>query len=209
MNPSMAAPHMRPLSWRLVGTSGLGQQSAARTLARAACMHAWHRCISGGLCMRMAAGHVLDVTLLLPPAARPHGMAWLQIIHGDFMKVDLPYFDLCVANVPYNISSPITFKLLAHRPVFRCLRPGSACAADACTRMVVWCGAHAHCRHADGATGAGESYVRPCHTERPCCCMAAAHLHGLIDMGSEPITITIMAYGMRCACMPACMCAAA
>eukprot|EP00775_Hariotina_reticulata_P011210 gene11210-11360_t len=43
----------------------------------------------------------------------------LQIIHGDFMKVDLPYFDLCVANIPYNISSPLTFKLLAHRPAFR------------------------------------------------------------------------------------------
>lgn len=35
------------------------------------------------------------------------------------MKVELPYFDLCVANIPYNISSPLTFKLLAHRPVFR------------------------------------------------------------------------------------------
>lgn len=43
----------------------------------------------------------------------------LQIIHGDFMKTDLPYFDLCVANIPYNISSPLTFKLLAHRPAFR------------------------------------------------------------------------------------------
>ncbi|KAJ9518185.1 hypothetical protein QJQ45_010082 [Haematococcus lacustris] len=43
----------------------------------------------------------------------------LEIIHGDFMKVDLPYFDLCVANIPYNISSPLTFKLLAHRPAFR------------------------------------------------------------------------------------------
>jgi hypothetical protein len=42
-----------------------------------------------------------------------------QIIHGDFMKVPLPYFDLCVANIPYNISSPLTFKLLAHRPQFR------------------------------------------------------------------------------------------
>lgn len=42
----------------------------------------------------------------------------LQIIHGDFMKVDLPYFDLCVANIPYNISSPLTFKLLAHRWVY-------------------------------------------------------------------------------------------
>ena len=39
----------------------------------------------------------------------------LQIIHGDVMKVDLPYFDVCVANIPYQISSPLTFKLLAHR----------------------------------------------------------------------------------------------
>ncbi len=44
----------------------------------------------------------------------------LQIIHGDFLKVDLPYFDIVVANIPYNISSPLTFKLLAHRPTFRC-----------------------------------------------------------------------------------------
>jgi 18S rRNA (adenine1779-N6/adenine1780-N6)-dimethyltransferase len=36
------------------------------------------------------------------------------------MKVDLPYFDVCVANIPYQISSPLTFKLLAHRPAFRC-----------------------------------------------------------------------------------------
>ena len=43
----------------------------------------------------------------------------LEIIHGDFLKTTLPYFDLCVANIPYNISSPLTFKLLAHRPVFR------------------------------------------------------------------------------------------
>ena len=45
--------------------------------------------------------------------------AHLQIIHGDVMKVDLPYFDICVANIPYQISSPLTFKLLAHRPAFR------------------------------------------------------------------------------------------
>jgi len=44
----------------------------------------------------------------------------LQIIHGDFLKVELPFFDVCVANVPYQISSPLTFKLLAHRPLFRC-----------------------------------------------------------------------------------------
>lgn len=44
----------------------------------------------------------------------------LQIIHGDVLKVELPYFDLCIANIPYQISSPLTFKLLAHRPLYRC-----------------------------------------------------------------------------------------
>ncbi|KAL6780194.1 RRM1 [Auxenochlorella protothecoides x Auxenochlorella symbiontica] len=51
-------------------------------------------------------------------AGTPHS-ASLQIIHGDVMKVDLPYFDVCVANIPYQISSPLTFKLLSHRPAFR------------------------------------------------------------------------------------------
>ena len=35
------------------------------------------------------------------------------------MQVELPYFDVCVANIPYQISSPLTFRLLAHRPAFR------------------------------------------------------------------------------------------
>lgn len=44
----------------------------------------------------------------------------LEIVFGDVLKQDLPYFDVCVANIPYQISSPLVFKLLAHRPVFRC-----------------------------------------------------------------------------------------
>ena len=44
----------------------------------------------------------------------------LEIIHGDVLRVDLPYFDVCVANLPYQISSPFLFKMLAHRPAFRC-----------------------------------------------------------------------------------------
>ncbi|XP_072964014.1 ribosomal RNA small subunit methyltransferase [Typha angustifolia] len=44
----------------------------------------------------------------------------LKVIQGDVLKCDLPYFDICVANIPYQISSPLTFKLLAHRPIFRC-----------------------------------------------------------------------------------------
>eukprot|EP00742_Colponemidia_sp_Colp-10_P002016 GILJ01002153.1.p1 GENE.GILJ01002153.1~~GILJ01002153.1.p1 ORF type:complete len:318 (-),score=48.54 GILJ01002153.1:271-1176(-) len=43
-----------------------------------------------------------------------------EVIHGDFLKQELPFFDVCVANVPYQISSPLVFKLLAHRPSFRC-----------------------------------------------------------------------------------------
>merc|ERR1711936_1349215 len=44
----------------------------------------------------------------------------LHIIVGDVLKADLPYFDCCVANLPYQISSPFVFKLLLHRPFFRC-----------------------------------------------------------------------------------------
>jgi len=44
----------------------------------------------------------------------------LHLIVGDVLKSDLPYFDCCVANLPYQISSPFVFKLLLHRPFFRC-----------------------------------------------------------------------------------------
>ncbi len=44
----------------------------------------------------------------------------LALMLADVLKADLPFFDVCVANVPYNISSAIVFKLLAHRPFFRC-----------------------------------------------------------------------------------------
>nr|ACO14626.1 Probable dimethyladenosine transferase [Caligus clemensi] len=44
----------------------------------------------------------------------------LEILVGDAIKTELPFFDVCVANVPYQISSPLVFKLLLHRPFFRC-----------------------------------------------------------------------------------------
>lgn len=44
----------------------------------------------------------------------------LQLVVGDVLKADLPFFNLCVANIPYQISSPLVFKLLLHRPFFRC-----------------------------------------------------------------------------------------
>eukprot|EP00924_Labyrinthula_sp_SR-Ha-C_P013509 augustus_masked-scaffold_5-processed-gene-5.8-mRNA-1 protein AED:0.03 eAED:0.03 QI:0/-1/0/1/-1/1/1/0/308 len=43
----------------------------------------------------------------------------LKIINADVLKTELPFFNLLVANIPYKISSPLVFKLLAHRPLFR------------------------------------------------------------------------------------------
>ncbi|KAH7866131.1 hypothetical protein Vadar_016000 [Vaccinium darrowii] len=65
----------------------------------------------------------LDPRMVLELQRRFQGTAFsnrLKVIQGDVLKCDLPYFDICVANIPYQISSPLTFKLLAHRPLFRC-----------------------------------------------------------------------------------------
>jgi 18S rRNA (adenine1779-N6/adenine1780-N6)-dimethyltransferase len=41
----------------------------------------------------------------------------LDVILGDVIKTDpLPYFDVCISNTPYQISSPLVFKLLATQP---------------------------------------------------------------------------------------------
>ncbi|KAK2465517.1 hypothetical protein APHAL10511_002409 [Amanita phalloides] len=43
----------------------------------------------------------------------------LEIVIGDFVKAELPYFQVCISNTPYQISSPLVFRLLSHRPLFR------------------------------------------------------------------------------------------
>ncbi|OCT48331.1 Dimethyladenosine transferase [Cladophialophora carrionii] len=44
----------------------------------------------------------------------------LDVVLGDVIKTDpLPYFDVCISNTPYQISSPLVFKLLAHNPPAR------------------------------------------------------------------------------------------
>lgn len=41
----------------------------------------------------------------------------LELILGDAIKMpEFPYFDVCISNTPYQISSPLTFKLLATSP---------------------------------------------------------------------------------------------
>ena len=43
-----------------------------------------------------------------------------KLIEGDCLKVPFPFFDVCVTNLPYNISSPFVFKILMHKPAFKC-----------------------------------------------------------------------------------------
>lgn len=43
----------------------------------------------------------------------------LEVMIGDFVKIDIPYFEVCISNTPYQISSPLVFRLLSHRPLFR------------------------------------------------------------------------------------------
>ncbi|CAL3967426.1 unnamed protein product [Diplocarpon coronariae] len=37
----------------------------------------------------------------------------LEVLLGDVIKTELPRFDVCISNTPYQISSPLVFKLLA------------------------------------------------------------------------------------------------
>ncbi len=39
----------------------------------------------------------------------------VEVIRGDAVKVEFPTFTKCVSNLPYQISSPITFKLLGKK----------------------------------------------------------------------------------------------
>ncbi|PIA54710.1 hypothetical protein AQUCO_00900940v1 [Aquilegia coerulea] len=50
----------------------------------------------------------------------------LQIINEDVLQSDFPYFDICVANIPYQISSPLITKLLSHTETYNRLwaKPG-------------------------------------------------------------------------------------
>ena len=43
----------------------------------------------------------------------------LVVIIGDFIKTDIPPFEVFISNTPYQISSPLIFRLLSHRPLFR------------------------------------------------------------------------------------------
>ncbi|CAN3376255.1 hypothetical protein DIURU_000510 [Diutina rugosa] len=57
----------------------------------------------------------MDPRMAAELTKRVHGTSGekkLEILLGDFMKTELPYFDVCISNTPYQISSPLVFKLL-------------------------------------------------------------------------------------------------
>jgi len=43
------------------------------------------------------------------------GFSNVQIVQGDALRIELPKFNKVVANLPYGISSDITFRLLKHK----------------------------------------------------------------------------------------------
>ncbi|XP_953139.1 dimethyladenosine transferase, putative [Theileria annulata] len=47
------------------------------------------------------------------------GYTNLEVIEADALRTTFPRFDICMANLPFQISSPFIFKLLSHRPLFR------------------------------------------------------------------------------------------
>ena len=78
----------------------------------------------------------------------PHA-ANLTVLQGDAMRTPWPYFDLCVANIPYQISSPLTFKLLAHTPA--CRAAIIMYQHEFAMRLVAKAGESAYCRLAVNA----------------------------------------------------------
>ncbi|KAJ1606713.1 Dim1p-like ERMB/KSGA methylase [Cryptosporidium canis] len=48
------------------------------------------------------------------------GFSNLQVREGDALKSDLGDFDVCTANLPYQISSPFVFRLLSLQNKYRC-----------------------------------------------------------------------------------------
>lgn len=81
---------------------------------------------TGNLTMRILAQAQKVIAIEMDPrmarelakrGAAEHANKKLDIILGDCLKLNLPYHDLCISNMPYQISSPIIYKLLGqNRP---------------------------------------------------------------------------------------------
>jgi len=61
------------------------------------------------------AGKVIAVEIDAELAAGLSGWKNVEVIVGDALKIEFPPFDKVISNLPYSISSPVTFKLLNHK----------------------------------------------------------------------------------------------
>ncbi|KAF7682658.1 putative dimethyladenosine transferase [Astathelohania contejeani] len=60
----------------------------------------------------------LAAELMKRVEAQPELSHKLKLIVGDALEATFPYFDMCISNTPYQISSPLVFKLLNYN--FKC-----------------------------------------------------------------------------------------
>ncbi len=70
----------------------------------------------GNLTGRLAskAGKVIAVEVDLQLAASINRWENVEVITGDALKIEFPPFNKVISNLPYSISSPVTFKLLRY-----------------------------------------------------------------------------------------------
>lgn len=61
------------------------------------------------------AGRVIAIEADPELAASLYGLKNVEVIVGDALKIDFPQFNKVISNLPYSISSPVTFKLLRSR----------------------------------------------------------------------------------------------
>ena len=61
------------------------------------------------------AGRVIAVEIDQELASSLSGWDNVDVIKGDALKIEFPYFNKVISNLPYSISSPVTFKLLRHK----------------------------------------------------------------------------------------------
>lgn len=77
----------------------------------------------------------------------------VELIHDDILSIDLPEFDKVVANIPYEISSKIVFKLLGYRFIAAVMifqwefakRMVARCGSGDYSRLAVKIYSKAHC----------------------------------------------------------------
>ncbi|MEM2141743.1 MAG: 16S rRNA (adenine(1518)-N(6)/adenine(1519)-N(6))-dimethyltransferase RsmA [Candidatus Thorarchaeota archaeon] len=108
---------------RSIGQTFLVDECVARRVVEAACVSENDTVleIGGGLgilteCLAQRARrvYVVEIDPRLVRALRDLQQRYpnMTVIHGDALEVNLPPVDKCVSNIPYHISSDLTFRIL-------------------------------------------------------------------------------------------------